>query len=258
MNTKIDIITYIDNNYHNLYDTFFLSSYNKYLSNDFNLVNIKAKSNNNNETFFESKNWCEIIINRFDILCSYIRNNKNKWAIFSDTDVVFFDNIKSNIDDIINSRNNIPIWYMSENLNNFQSLKAKNKYILSRTRKEINGGFFLFYCCDMVYKWFNYIKTNISSMSKPNDQVFIQDLINKQNSSTITFTYDNNEYKIPFELLDPLIFATNNNNKQVTIRHLKSIKAFHATSALTVIEKLQILSSVYCIKNNIRGINLWL
>jgi hypothetical protein len=256
---KIDILSHLDNNYYSLYETFFLSSYKKYLSKNFNLIPSIIETKNT-DSFFESKHWSKIIIDRFDILCDYIQNNKNKWAIFSDIDIIFFDDIQKEIC-AYTKLDNIPIWYMAENFYSLKKYSGKStKYLndKNQTFPQINGGFFLFYCCDEIEAWFRLIKLNIELMTKPNDQTFIQNILNAQKNFQIKFKYNKKEYQFIYGILNPIQFATNNNEIITIIQNLDYIKVFHATSSADAIEKFQILSSIYIKKYKISGINLWI
>lgn len=228
--SKIDILTYFDNHHEYLYKIFFLPSYQKYLSQDFNLI-VHTRQSGYSDTSFESKNWCQIIIDRFDMLLTYVQNHKHSWAIFSDTDILFLDNFRSNIDSYINTTQDKKIYYMAENCK-YHTYKKHHMF-------EINGGFFLFYCCDEIFQFFNYIKNNISLMEKPNDQIFIQKLISTQNQHI-----DIDNIKIDIDLLDSKLFVTNNNPVNQLFNRMKFMKVFHATSTKTIMEKINLLSSI--------------
>lgn len=249
----IDIITYSDTNHKCLYDIFFESSYKKYLANDFNLINYYTNALNNDDTF-QSNNWSSIIINRFNILIEYAKNNPNKWAIFSDIDIIFLDNIYDDISPLINKSHDIKIFYMSENIQSYKkTAKVKTNPYINSIKPQINGGFFLFLCCQEVYEWFTYIAKNITNMKYPNDQIFIQNTINRCSPFHIKFK----DYDILYTVLNPLIFTTNNNPLHEAISALRFSKVFHATSASGIIEKMQVLSSIYCKKHPNSMSNLW-
>jgi hypothetical protein len=220
----IDIISYYDNHHEMIFENLFLPTFQKYLTPSFNLLTYKNKSKYTTSGF-QSNNWCDIMINRFDILKEYIVNNKSKWAIFSDIDIIFFDNF---ITDIVQyyCQQNIEIIYMSEVMNN-------------HTNWLINGGFFLFKCSDYIYDYFNTIQINIKNMNRPNDQTFIHNYL-KEN-----INFKN-------AILDQEIFVTNNNNNIQDIKNLivnNKIKVFHATATMSVLSKIQILSTAMCIKS---------
>ena len=182
---------------------------------------INSKYNNSS---FESTNWCELIINRFDILKEYIKNNPSNWVVFSDIDIVFFDNFIVDIYPAL-YQTNVDILYMSECLHN------QNKWY-------INGGFFLFKCTDYIYNYFSHVQENIKFMAKPNDQIFIQEYLKKNT----TFKND---------LLNPRIFLTNNQNINESIPLIKTnqTKVFHATSCYKISDKFKILTHVLSSKN---------
>ena len=219
----IDIICYYDNHHERMFDDFFFLTYQKHLSKSFNLVAHKINSKYNNSSF-ESTNWCELIINRFDILKEYIKNNPSNWVVFSDIDIVFFDNFIVDIYPAL-YQTNVDILYMSECLHN------QNKWY-------INGGFFLFKCTDYIYNYFSHVQENIKFMAKPNDQIFIQEYLKKNT----TFKND---------LLNPRIFLTNNQNINESIPLIKTnqTKVFHATSCYKISDKFKILTHVLSSKN---------
>lgn len=199
-----------------MFDDFFLLSYQKHLSKSFNLVTHKINSKHTNSSF-ESTNWCELIINRFDILKEYIKNNPSNWAVFSDIDIVFFDNFIVDIYPAFYEKKT-EILYMSE------SLHDPRKWY-------INGGFFLFKCTDYIYNYFSHIQENIKTMAKPNDQIFIQGYLKKNH----TFKND---------LLNPRVFLANNQNitEAISLIQTNQTKVFHATSCFTLSEKFKILT----------------
>lgn len=215
---KIDIICYHDSHHNCLYDTYFYPTYDTYLKSHFNLYNYTE--DNSSAGHFESKKWSEILLKRFDILRQYIDNNQNKWAIFSDVDIVFLQNIYNNIIYHINNSKNINIFYMPENIKS--------------APYDINGGFFLFKCCDEISEWFRVVQELSKRMSIPNDQITAKQLLRKN--------------KFTNSLLDPSIFMTNNNHPQIIKSNIKSIKVFHATSAHNIIEKNLVLSAILSCK----------
>jgi len=250
----IDIITHFDTNHKCLYDIFFKPSYIQHLSNNFSLIDHYADALNTDDSF-QSYNWSHIIINRFNILKDYVKHNTNKWAIFSDIDMVFFDNINEEISGLITKEHNVKIFYMSENIRSYKnSMNAQKDFDVNPIKPQINGGFFLFLCCEEIYEWFTYIVENISQTNSPNDQTFIQNIINKSPTFTIKFK----NYKILYSILNTLIFAKNNNFTHEIINSLTFSKVFHATSSSGIIEKMQILSSVYCKKKSNNQSNLWI
>lgn len=222
----IDIICYYDNHQEILYDTFFLPTYNKYLASNFNLLSTKFKSRHQS-SFYESDNWCEIVINRFDILKDYIKRNNSKWAIFSDIDILFLGDIT---DYILKStlQDRVDIFYMSET---------------SRPCKwYINGGFFLFKCTDYIYDFFDRIQSGIRLMPRPNDQILIQSVLRELT--------DFKNY-----ILDPNIFVANNRHFRsiIPLIRKKQIRVFHATSTATIISKIQVLSTAYFIHSTVNA-----
>lgn len=235
---KIDIICYFDNNHKVLFDLFFYQTYNNYLSSNFNLKQF-TKTVTNTDEGFQSKNWCSVMIERFDILKQYILENKNKWAIFSDIDIIFLNNFYKDIEKYFYQKE-IEILYMCETQD--------------KIKHNINGGFFLFKSSDYIYNFFDNIQRNIRRAPKPNDQVYIKKFLMKHRG------FKNN-------ILDPNIFVTNNIEKE-TITQLitnNQAKVFHATSAMSILAKVNILSAALCFKsisstsNNLeKKSNLWI
>jgi len=215
----IDILCVYDDHHKCLYDMFFYPTYEKYLSSSFNIKPI-YKLSKYESTGYNSKNWSEILINRFILLKDYIKNNLNKWAIFSDIDVIFFGDFIQHVNHIIKSSTN-KIFYTSE----FGNMSQRNL---------INGGFFLFYCDDFVSNFFDLIIQETKKMQNPNDQIFITDYL-KQNQD------------LPIDLLPSDVFLANNIAIQENFFHIKrgTAKVFHATSAYSIYDKLQVLSTVY-------------
>lgn len=216
----IDIICYYDNHYDILFDYFFYPTYQKHLSSNFNLI-IKKTISSHKQSLFEWPNWCEIIIERYDILKEHIRCNPSKWTIFSDIDIVFLNNFSMDILQFLDQENT-HIAYMAESFNHLD-------------KWDINGGFFLFKCSNYMYDYFDHIQQNIKQMTRPNDQVFIRE-----------YLLNNPELKT--SILDNNIFLTNNYpiNHSIELIKKQTAKVFHATSAGSLLSKIQILSSVLC------------
>lgn len=220
-NSHVDILCYYDQHHDFLYENIFYKSYENCLCKDtFSIKSQKINSLNHREASFLSNDWSRILIDRYDYLIDYAINNKNSWAIFSDVDVVFLANIKKSIKNIINqnNKNNINISYMKE-----LSFVDKDK--------NINGGFFLFKCCDQIVNYFKIIQILTKKMKFPNDQ----ECINKNLLGSINYNFlPNKDY------------ITNNNDIILSKKYLKNkkIKVFHATSAPNLLCKLQVLTSV--------------
>lgn len=225
---KIDIICFFDHLHKPLYDLFFKPSFDLYLSSNFNLLSIFDENQSNNGSY-QSHHWCDMILKRFDILREYIRNNTNKWAIFTDIDIVFFSNIFDDINHTINSNTNQKIFYMPEN----------------STENKLNGGFFLFRCCKEVDDLFGLVQKQLAVAAIKNDQPIIQGLLDKS--------------IINYGLLDTDLFMTNNHDQQFILSKLYKIKVFHATSAPNIWSKVQILSSICIYRYNLsnQSGNLW-
>ena len=233
MKQKIDILCYYDNLYESLYDIFFYPSYKQYLSENFNLISHKVNVDQTTKTGWNTAYWSKILIDRFDFLKDYIIHNPNKWCIFSDIDILFLNNFYTDIQPLINEKTN-DIYYMAE-------------YIRAPT-SEINGGFFLFYSNETVFNFFDLIQKLTTEMNTPNDQI------------VITKTFKNKDYDIKHSVLPRNSFVTNNNPRQKTQNLIKyhTLKVFHSTCSNTVMEKIQILSSIYLKQYGITGHNLWL
>lgn len=229
---KIDLICYYDHLHKPLFDLFFYPTYEKYLSSHFNLLDNFYK-NNKKDGSYESDHWCEFLIKRFDIIKNYISNNQDKWAVFSDVDVLFFDNFYNNLNYYKDKIKKVEVFYMAETF-------VSPKY-------EVNGGFFLFKCSNYAYDYFDKVQKLTEKMEKPNDQTLMQNLLKNKDNDKIDF-------------LDKRIFFTNNNPRKITLNLLNCIKVFHATSAKNPVEKSQVLSSVffYKFKEEENKSNLWM
>lgn len=233
MKNKIDIICYYDSLHKSLYDIFFYPSFKKYLTENFNLIDNFIETDTNKVTYWKSEHWSNVLINRFDILKEYIKNNQNKWCVFSDIDILFFDNFYKDIEIFISTQLH-DIYYMSE--------------FIKSPATEINGGFFLFHCNNRIYEYFDYIQQKTRMMECPNDQTTIQSILKSRN------------HNIKQTVLPRLNFITNNNprNKINNLIRNNVCKVFHSTGTGNVIEKTQVLSSVYLKKYGILGTNLWI
>jgi|688.fasta_scaffold667658_1 hypothetical protein len=217
MNKKIDIICFFDSLHKPLFDLFFKESFDIYLSENFKLVTHFENSANTalNQGHYQSDHWSSIIEKRIDFLRNYINTHNNNWAIFSDIDIIFLNNIYMSIYNTISTNyNNINIFYMPE-------IYFENK---------INGGFFLFRCCSEIDMFFAHIQELLKASSIKNDQPIIQELLNNN--------------LIKYGLLDKDIFMTNNHDQYFILSKLSNIGAFHATSASNIWIKTQILSSI--------------
>lgn len=231
MNDKIDILCYYDNLQESLYDLFFYPSYERYLETSFNLVAHKLNTSKYTIGDWNSKHWSKILIDRYDFLKDYILLNNNSWSIFSDIDILFLDNFYNQIQPLIID-NSYNIYYMPEYIRSLNS--------------EINGGFFLFKCNKEVYDFFDLVQNHAKKMEYPNDQVAASELLkNKIINQSLLFRHS---------------FVTNNNPKSKISRLISygTIKAFHATSCHTTMEKIQVLSSIYSKKYSTTTNNLWI
>lgn len=232
---KIDIIVYSDKLHKPLFDIYFYPSFYKYLNNSFNLLAIET-DNSATDGSYGSSHWSDIIIQRFDIIKEYISKNldKNKIAVFSDIDIVFFDNIYEDI--IYGLPENIDICYMAENI-------FGPKFM-------INGGFFAFRCSTATLQFLDTVQRKTIDSSIKNDQPIIQQLLQNQ--------------KISYSIFNPSIFCTNNNPIPLTESLLLSCKVFHGTSATNIVEKCQVLSTIKIKKElmsnalSLNGKNLWI
>lgn len=231
MKNKIDIICYYDTLHKNLFDLFFYSSYKKYLINNFNLIEHYFSTDPNTESSWYSEHWSKTLINRFDIIKDYIKCNTNKWCIFSDVDILFFENFYKDIKIYLESDLH-DIYYMPE--------------FIRAPINIVNGGFFLFKCNNKIYDYFCLVQEKTKSMTEPNDQISIQELLKTNN--------------IKYSILHRSIFVTNNNprNKILYLLNNNIMKVFHATCTGNVIEKMQVLSTVYIKKYNPIGNCLWI
>lgn len=218
---QIDILSFYDQHHSVLFDYFFSYSYNKFLSKvKFKLLPQQFTAETKIEGSFLSSHWSKILIDRYDYIIDYAKKNNNKWAIFSDVDIVFLSDISSSIDGIINlgDKTNTNIYYMKE-----------IPFVDRDTTA--NGGFFLFRCCDDTIDYFTKIQSCTKSMKIPNDQDCINLLLK--------------EKKISYGLLPKIEYLTNNGQPILSKKYARSkkIKVFHATSAPDMRSKTCVLSS---------------
>lgn len=235
--TKIDIITHHDHLHKYLKEIFFDPSFNIHLSQNFNLIN-HIDYNNEKDGSYLSFHWSDMIIKRFDIIKEYIFNNldSKKTAIFTDIDIIFLDNIYEDI--MIFAQSEYDVAYMSEGL-------LFKDYM-------INGGFFVFKCSLKTFTFFDTIQSMTMNSSLRNDQPIIQTYLS------------NNPKCLNFTTLNKYYFCTNNNPKQLAEQLIPNMKVFHATSASNLLEKFQVLSTVFLKKqahinaNLLVNKNLWI
>lgn len=229
---KIDILCYYDNLHKPLFDIFFLPSFKKYLTTHFNLIENTFYTDPNTESKWNSEHWSKILLHRLDLIKIYILNNKNKWAIFSDIDILFFGNFYQDIEIYIN--NNLhDIYYMPE--------------FIKALINQINGGFFLFYCNDNTYNLIDEIQKYAIKMEMPNDQIAASYILKQSNIAKQS-------------LLGRHVFLTNNNPRKKICTLIKNgtAKVFHSTSTSNLMEKFQVLSSVYLAATGTEGYNVWM
>jgi hypothetical protein len=244
---KIDILTYHDRLHQPLFDIYFCPSFQQHLSQNFNLISHVDNNSSSADGSFESEHWSEILINRFDILKEYVSKNlwSEKIAIFSDIDIVFFDDIYTTIQksmepkDPIPTTNAIDIAYMAENLHCPHHM--------------INGGFFAFKCSEHILRFFDHIQCLAKKQKKPNDQPVIQSYFQRENKFNTTHA-----------LLNKTEFCTNNNPLYMLNSLISTVKVFHATSATNIIEKCHVLSNIILKKDlfnhklSLVNKNLWI
>lgn len=226
---KIDILIHYDRLQESLFNIYFYPSYKKYLSQFFNLISIREENLDDNATSdYLSSHWSYMIVKRFDHIKDYIRKNiqSNKLAIFSDIDVIFFDDISKEIISLDQDKNT-HIFYMKEGI-------ALPQYM-------INGGFFVFRCCRESLDFFDMIQDKTSLNEIKNDQPIIQEVFKNKNTN------------IDYSILDADIFCTNNNIMPYMSKIIDTMKVFHATSATSVIEKCQVLSTAAIIKEYLKS-----
>lgn len=213
---KIDFIIHYDHLHKYLKDIYFYPSFNKYLSESFNLIEF-FDDNNETDGTYRSSHWSDMIIKRFDIIQNLVLKNidSNKIFVFSDIDIIFFQNIYNDIINTLGS--DYEIAYMSENV--------------AAEHGMINGGFFAFRCSRNVLSYFQKIQNSTINSAIKNDQPVIQNYL--KNNNDISFT-----------IFDRYTFCTNNNPRYISEKLIPIMKVFHGTSACNMIEKCQILSTV--------------
>lgn len=235
---KIDILCYYDQHHKVLFDNFFAYSYEKFLSQQkFKLLADNFISKTNTEGEFLSSHWSKILIDRYNYIISYAKKNPQKWAIFSDVDVVFLSDISLSIDHVIDTgeKTNTYIFYMKE------------IPFISRD-KTANGGFFVFKCCESIIDYFTEIQSCTKKMKLPNDQECIN-----------SFLKDHN---ISYGLLPNIEYLTNNGPPSMSKKMVRSkkVRVFHATSAPDLKCKMYVLYSALHynnVKNKPHNFNLW-
>lgn len=232
MINKIDLLCYYDSLQKPLFDLFFYPSFDKHLSNNFNLIEEFFHTPKSVSSGWYSDHWSKILIERIDFIKNYIHNNNSdKWCIFSDIDIIFLDNFIIDIQILLNNFHDI--YYMSETLRSLIT--------------DVNGGFFLFRCNEATKEYLDFVQQKTKQMAKPNDQVAIQEIL-KTN------------IKIRNSVLPRTMFMTNNNpqNKIATLISNNTLKVFHATVSKTLMEKIQILSTIKLFKDNNITNGLWI
>jgi hypothetical protein len=227
-NNKIDIITYFNHHHKILYDLYFKPTFDLFLTDNFNLITKyadNAVSDNIQDYGYTNKIWQQMIVDRFDIIINHIQNNINPdtASIFSDVDVIFFDNFYLDLQPFLKNKS-LLLWYMPESIN-------ANPYTKSYY---INGGFFCFKHSEKILEYFFTIqKLLIEFDGIKNDQTIIQSFLKNNNIKYINI--------MPFS-----VFNTNNcdiNNNTYAIKN-KTLKVFHATGASSVNEKIIILERI--------------
>jgi hypothetical protein len=213
----IDIIVYYDKKHQILFDYFFYPSFiENEMQKNFNLIQKKIiEKKTEGCGVFESSYWSKVIIDRFDILKQYVSENPGKWAIFSDIDILFIKNIYNITQNVIQNANNKKIFYMAENFYGNQ----------------VNGGFFLFNCCEEIFNWFDSVQKECLKMKVPNDQTYINSIV----------------HNYPMVNLLPRRNFCCNNNKTSIYKSLidsNTMEVFHATSTYNITHKINVLSSV--------------
>lgn len=235
MINPIDIVCYYDQNHQVLYDYFFYPSYQQYVNQDHFVLKPTVVKTKGTDCSYLSQHWSNMLIQRYDILLSYIKKNTDRWTIFTDVDVVFLNDISDSINKLVQNNNGAEIFYMKE-----APYMSRNK--------EVNGGFFIFKCTDIIVNFFRHIQNCTKQMDNPNDQVCINKLLL--------------DLSIPFALLPPIEYLTNNGRMDTTKRNIlnNKTKVLHATSTYNLNTKIQILSSALILKersnNKLKG-NAW-
>lgn len=236
----IDIITYCDNHQKILKDLYFKPSFNLYLQNSFNHIDIVYNNDLDSikEIGFGSKVFQDMIYKRWSILIDHIKQNfdTNKVSVFSDIDIVFFGNFYDYIDNTLfkvqktnyswhqAQENLIDIYFMPES----PSPNPKN-----RMNYNINAGFFIFRHSQGTLDFFQYVLDFMSQQNLKEDQYYIRKELQKR-------------YRPNIGLLDFNIFNTNNCKLELNLSLLnrKSLKVFHATSCSDTYQKIIVLNKI--------------
>lgn len=233
----IDIITYSDNYQKILKNLFFKPSFSLYLKNDFRHIDIIENNTPDNYTEFGfgSPIFQHMIYRRWEILIEHIESciDRNKVSIFSDIDVVFLGNFRTNIDALL-----------SDTYHNYvNNDHQKDVYFMPETPTElnfdirnnhnINAGFFVFRHSKETLDFFSFILQFMKNQRVKEDQLYIREYLRKRFMPNIG-------------LLDFSVFNTNNCDFNTNLSLLKAnkLKVFHATSCFDLNEKIKILYNI--------------
>ncbi|QNL49819.1 hypothetical protein H8S90_24470 [Olivibacter sp. SDN3] len=92
---KIPILTYYSQSHEILFKRYFQTSFNAHLTNDFRLVVKKASQKCN--AVFRQDSWNEQVKEKIIYVNNFIQKSACKYFLFSDVDIVFFKNFKTEI-----------------------------------------------------------------------------------------------------------------------------------------------------------------
>lgn len=232
----IDIITYCDNHQKILRDLFFKPSFNLFLKQSFNHIDIFYDSDTNsaNDLGFGSQIFQDMIFHRWEILINHVESciDKNKVSVFSDIDILFLGDFSHNIKYMMESKprniamsTNIDIFFMPET-------PSRSNYQM-RNNHNINAGFFIFRHSKATLHFFNFVLDFMKKQKIKEDQFYIR-------------KYLKNNFQSNIGLLDFNVFNTNNCGLDVNESLIKNntLKVFHATSCYDIYEKIRVLTSL--------------
>lgn len=136
----MNLYTYFTNSHKELYEKYFLESFNKYLLSDFNLITTHTAQKTENGDFTDPE-FGACTDDKLIILKQALKDNEGKWFIYADCDIQFFDNIKKDIEGYLSDdidmvcqedTNTICTGFLiiksSQRMRDFIDLVANNRY----------------------------------------------------------------------------------------------------------------------------------
>lgn len=97
----MNLYTFYSPSHTEVYEKYFLKSFNEHLSNDFILTTHKCEQKTTDGNFSDP-NWNSSMNDKLFLLKKAIKENDGKWFVYSDCDIQFFGNIMDDIKENIN------------------------------------------------------------------------------------------------------------------------------------------------------------